>query len=234
MNKLDSKQRIICALDFENMDLAVNLIEKIEAYIQWYKIGIELFTKEGPSAVETVTKRGSSVFLDLKYHDIPATVEKAIMSAANVGVSLLTVHACGGEEMLEACSRARDRIKNAPAILAVTVLTSLDRGDLRKTGIQSSPEEQVLRMGLLAKEAGLDGVVASPMEVASLRKELGEEMLIVTPGVRLDSESQNDHARVHTPRLAIEDGADFIVVGRPIRNAKNPADIAQKYISSIS
>ena len=234
MNKIETKERIICALDFKNMDLALNLIMKIEKYIQWYKIGMELFTKEGPPAVEKVIQRGASVFLDLKYHDIPATVEKAVISAANLGVSLLTVHACGGEEMLEACARAKDRIKDPPAILAVTVLTSLGRESLIKIGVKSDPEEQVLRMGLLAKKAGLDGVVASPMEVASLRNELGKDMLIVTPGVRLESESQNDHARVHTPKLAIEDGADFIVVGRPIRDAKNPEEIAKKYISSIS
>ena len=234
MNKMEPKQRIICALDFKNMDLALNLIKKIETHIQWYKIGMELFTKEGPNAVEAVTKRGCSVFLDLKYHDIPATVEKAIFSAANLGVSLLTVHACGGEEMLEACARARDKIKDPPSILAVTVLTSLSEDSLKKIGLHSRPEEQVLRMGLLAKKAGLDGVVASPMEVAPLRSELGEDMIIVTPGVRLETESQNDHARVHTPKLAIEDGADFIVVGRPIRNASDPVKIAKEYISSIS
>tara|TARA_A100001037_G_C15153093_1_gene641018 strand:- start:7195 stop:7899 length:705 start_codon:yes stop_codon:yes gene_type:complete len=234
MNNMEPKQRIICALDFENIDLALNLIKKIEAHIQWYKIGMELFTKEGPRAVEMVIKRGSSVFLDLKYHDIPATVEKAIFSAANLGVSLLTVHASGGEEMLEACARARDKIKNPPSILAVTVLTSLGKDSLKKIGIKSSPAEQVLKMGLLAKKCGLNGVVASPMEVSQLRGELGKDMLIVTPGVRLDSESQNDHARVHTPKNAIENGADYIVVGRPIRNAENPEEIAQKYISSIS
>ena len=136
MNKIETKERIICALDFKNMDLALNLIMKIEKYIQWYKIGMELFTKEGPPAVEKVIQRGASVFLDLKYHDIPATVEKAVISAANLGVSLLTVHACGGEEMLEACARAKDRIKDPPAILAVTVLTSLGREGLKKIGVK--------------------------------------------------------------------------------------------------
>jgi orotidine-5'-phosphate decarboxylase len=195
---------------------------------------MELFTREGPRAVESVLERGWGVFLDLKYHDIPATAEHAVESAGALGVSLLTVHAAGGPAMLEACARGRDRCQNPPVILAVTVLTSLDAAALSAVGIEHSVEEQVLAAGALAQSVGIDGLVASPREVASLRRELDEKLLIVTPGVRLASGGHDDHARAETPQTAVRDGADMLVIGRPIRDAEDPKVAAEVFARAIA
>lgn len=225
--------RIICALDLPSLGEALRLVDTLEGCIRWYKIGMELFTREGPPAVEAVIQRGGGVFLDLKYHDIPATAERAVEAAGALGVSLLTVHAAGGPAMLEACASGRDRCQTPPAILAVTVLTSLDAEALTAIGVGRPVEEQVLAAAALAKEAGLDGIVASPREVAKLRPALGGDMLIVTPGVRLASGTHDDHARAETPQTAISDGADLLVVGRPIRDAADPKVAAQVFAQAI-
>lgn len=230
---LTPAERIICALDLPSLSDALRLVDALEGCIRWYKIGMELFTRAGPPAVEAVLRRGSGVFLDLKYHDIPATAERAVEAAGALGVSLLTVHAAGGPAMLEACARGRDRCQTPPAILAVTVLTSLDTGALAAIGVDRPVEAQVLASATLAREAGLDGIVASPREVARLRAALGQEMLIVTPGVRLASGGHDDHARAETPQTAIADGADLLVVGRPIRDAADPRVAAQVFAHAI-
>jgi len=230
---LTPAEKIICALDVPTLDDAIRLVDSLEGRVHWFKIGMELFTREGPPAVETILKRRAGVFLDLKYHDIPATAERAVASAGALGVSLLTVHAAGGSAMLEACARGRDSCQTPPAILAVTVLTSLDSNALSTVGIERPVEEQVLAIGTLAKEAGIDGLVASPREVASLRHTLGDDILIVTPGVRLASGGHDDHARAETPQTAIHDGADLLVIGRPIRDAPDPRLAAEVFAQAI-
>ncbi|MEE9240285.1 MAG: orotidine-5'-phosphate decarboxylase [bacterium] len=230
---LTSAERIICALDFPSLDEALRLVDSLGESIRWYKIGMELFTREGPPSVEAVLRRGAGVFLDLKYHDIPATAGRAVEAAGALGVSLLTVHAAGGPDMLEACARGRDRCQAPPAVLAVTVLTSLDSEALSAIGVVRPVKEQVLAAAALAKEAGLDGIVASPREVAELRAAVGEEMLIVTPGVRLASGGHDDHARAETPQTAISDGADLLVIGRPIRDAADPRVAAQIFTQAV-
>ncbi len=226
--------RIICALDVPTLSEAIRLMDTLEDEARWFKIGMELFTGEGPPAVEAALKRGAGVFLDLKYHDIPATAQRAVKSAGEWGVSLLTVHAAGGPAMLEACARGRDTCRNPPAILAVTVLTSLDARALRAIGISEEVEAQVLAMGRLSQEAGLDGVVAAPGEVAALRRSLGDEPLIVTPGVRLESDAHDDHSRAQTPSRAIRDGANLLVVGRPIRDAQEPKAALRAFVDAIA
>lgn len=230
---LAPEERIICALDLPTLDEALRLVDSLDGSVSWFKIGMELFTSEGPRAVESVLGRGAGVFLDLKYHDIPATAERAIEAAGALGVSLLTVHASGGPAMLEACARGRDRCQSPPAVLAVTVLTSLDAAALSAIGMERAVEAQVLRAGGLAREAGIDGLVASPREVASLRRELGEDILIVTPGVRLASGGHDDHARAETPQTAVRDGADLLVIGRPIRDAEDPREAARVFAQAI-
>jgi orotidine-5'-phosphate decarboxylase len=231
---LTPEDRIVCALDLPTLDEALRLVDSLGGRVRWFKIGMELFTREGPRAVESVLERGQGVFLDLKYHDIPATAERAVESAGALGVSLLTVHAAGGPAMLEACARGRDRCQSPPAILAVTVLTSLDASALSAVGIERPVEEQVLAAGALARSAGIDGLVASPREVASLRRELGGELLIVTPGVRLASGGHDDHARAETPQTAVKDGANLLVVGRPIRDAEDPRVAAEVFAQAIA
>ncbi|MEK6709726.1 MAG: orotidine-5'-phosphate decarboxylase, partial [Nitrospinota bacterium] len=200
---LGPAERIICALDLPSLPEALRLVDALGGGVRWFKIGMELFTREGPRAVEEILRRGAGVFLDLKYHDIPATAERAVASAGALGVSLLTVHALGGPAMLEACARGRDRCAKPPAVLAVTVLTSMDQEALGAVGVARPLEEQVLASAELARRAGLDGVVASPQEVAALRKRLGKGPLIVTPGVRLGGGSQDDHARAETPERVL-------------------------------
>lgn len=227
-------ERIICALDLPTLPQALRLVDALEGSVRWFKIGMELFTREGPHAVEEILQRGAGVFLDLKYHDIPATAERAVVSAGTLGVSLLTVHASGGAAMLEACARGRDSCSTPPAVLAVTVLTSLDQAALASVGVSRPLDEQVLAAWEMARRAGLDGVVASPREVAGLRRRLGKEALIVTPGVRLGGGSLDDHARAETPDRAIADGANFLVVGRPIRDAADPAAAVRIFAEAIS
>ena len=232
--ELAPADRIICALDVPTLPEATRLMDALTGEARWFKIGMELFTREGPAAVEAALERGAGVFLDLKYHDIPATAQRAVKSAGELGVSLLTVHAAGSPAMLEACARGRDECRNPPAVLAVTVLTSLDAGALRSIGISREVEDQVLAMGKLTRQAGLDGVVAAPGEVAALRQTFGDAPLIVTPGIRLETDAHDDHARAQTPERAIRDGADLLVVGRPIRDAKQPKDALRAFADAIA
>lgn len=227
-------ERIICALDVPALPEALRLMDALAGCARWFKIGMELFSREGPPAVEAVRARGAGVFLDLKYHDIPATAQRAVKSAGELGVSLLTVHAAGGRAMLEACARGRAECQNPPAVLAVTVLTSLGDADLRAIGVCRGVEDQALAMGRMSREAGLDGVVASPQEVAPLRRLLGAGALIVAPGVRLEADAHDDHARAQTPAHAVQNGASLLVVGRPIRDARDPRAAFRAFADAIA
>lgn len=230
------KDRLIVALDVETLGQAERLIDRLSGVVTAFKVGSQLFTASGPQAIELVQKRGGRVFLDLKYHDIPSTVAGAVREAARLGVFMLNVHAAGGLAMLKAAAETR-RVegKAVPILLAVTVLTSLDRAALqRELNVPLSVEAQALHLAQLAEAAGLDGCVASPEEVRLLRNALGRKWVIVTPGVRPAGTERGDQARIATPEAAVAAGADYLVVGRPILNARDPAGAAAAIIEAIS
>ena len=228
-----TQNRLIVALDVSSATQARQLVQSIGESATTYKIGKQLFTAEGPQSVRDLIASGRKVFLDLKFHDIPNTVRAAVRSAAELGVSMLTVHASGGSKMLKAAVEAAAQSPSRPMILAVTVLTSLSDDDLQETGVSGTVLSQVLRLGALARKAGCGGLVASAKEAAELRRELGEGFAIVTPGVRPAGAAAGDQARVVTPRDAIIAGASHLVVGRPITEASDPAKAARAIIGEI-
>ena len=217
------QNRICCALDFASWSEAEPFARKIAPHVGLLKVGLELFTAEGPSAVRAAAALGRPVFLDLKLHDIPNTVEGAARSAAATGAALLTVHASGGPEMIRAAVRGAG---SGVRILAVTVLTSLDGAALERIGLAGPPESAVVRLAKLAVEAGAGGLVCSPHEVAAVRAAVGPGPLLVVPGVRPTGSALGDQARVATPEVAVRAGADVIVLGRPLRDAPDPAAAA--------
>ena len=229
------RERLIVALDTPALSAAEALVDRLAGVITHFKVGSVLFTAAGPAAVEMVRRRGGRVFLDLKYHDIPATVGAAVEAAARLGVGLLTVHASGGAAMLRAAvkaARAAGEIR--PRILAVTVLTSLDRAILHgELGVPIAVEGHAAHLALLARDAGCDGVVASPREAARLRAILGSGALIVTPGIRPAGGRADDQVRTAAPAAAIRAGADYLVVGRPITEAADPAAAASAILAEI-
>jgi len=187
------------------------------------KVGKELFTREGPALVRRFVGQGHDVFLDLKFHDIPNTVARACEAAAALGVWMVNVHAAGGSKMMRAAREALDAVQDRrPLLIAVTVLTSMDKADLAELGIAAEPEQQVMRLAALARGAGLDGVVCSPREAAPLRGQIGDDFLLVTPGVRPQGAALDDQARVLTPAEAIRQGSSYLVMGRPITRAEDP------------
>ena len=224
------------ALDGSDRTWILETAHGLAGSVGWLKIGLEAFIAFGPELVKEVADTGARVFLDLKLHDIPATVRRASANAAICGVDLLTVHASGGRTMLEAAveGAGEGAAGTPPRIVAVTVLTSLDRDALSELGIGSSPEKLVPRWASLARECGLDGVVCSPLESAQIRRQCGSEFLIVTPGVRPAGSSTDDQRRVLTPRQAIRAGADILVVGRPITRAPDPAEAAREIVREIA
>ena len=230
-----SEDRLIVALDVSSAAAARKIVTDLGDSVHIYKVGMQLYTAEGPQVVRDLLSSGRQVFLDLKYHDIPNTVASAVREAAQLGVSMLTVHASGGEKMLRAAAEAAGDHARVGAdvhvrplqILAVTVLTSMDESELQQTGVSSKLLEQVLRLASMAIDAGCAGVVSSAREVKALRAKLGEDFLIVTPGVRPAGSDHGDQARVVTPAEAIQSGATHIVVGRPITAAKDPAAAAR-------
>ena len=229
---------IIFALDVGTWEEAERFVEELREWVWGFKIGKELFTWMGPKAVEMVQERGGKVFLDLKYHDIPSTVAKAAAMATRLRVSMFNLHALGGLEMMRAAVEAAQEEAEKegllpPTILGVTVLTSLQARDLRAVGIALSVEAEVLQLAVLAQQAGLEGVVASPLEIKQLRKACGEDLVIVTPGVRPDKGRRHDQARVMTPAEAIKAGADYVVIGRPIKEAPDPLKATQKILQEI-
>jgi orotidine-5'-phosphate decarboxylase len=231
---MNSKDRLIVALDVPGATQARQIVQAIGDAATTYKVGKQLFTAEGPQVVRDLVASGRKVFLDLKYHDIPNTVAAAVRSAAELGVSMLTVHASGGSKMLKAAVEAASQSPAKPMVLAVTVLTSLSDSDLREVGIAGDVLSQVLRLGALARAAGCGGVVASAQEARELRRALGEGLAIVTPGVRPAGSSAGDQARVVTPKDAIAAGATYLVVGRPILDAPDPAKAAQQIADEIA
>jgi orotidine-5'-phosphate decarboxylase len=227
------RERLIVALDAADAEKARELVRQLGETVSFYKVGKELFTAVGPSIVRELVSEGKQVFLDLKFHDIPNTVAGAVRSAASLGISLLTVHAAGGSGMLQAAAEAAAQSEARPTLLAVTVLTSLGAADLRQMGVSDGVEAQVLRLAALALRAGCGGIVASAQESARLRQSLGGTFTLVTPGIRPAGGDAADQARVVTPEAAIRAGADYLVVGRPITGAGNPAEAARAIIEQI-
>ncbi len=229
----DPRQRLIVALDVSTAAAAQKIVAAVGNSALTYKVGMQLYTAEGPQVVRDLVASGRRVFLDLKYHDIPNTVGAAVTEAANLGVSMLTVHASGSGRMLRA---AVDAAKARPGlmVLAVTVLTSMDGNDLDKIGVRGTVEETVVRLATIALANGCQGVVASAREASRLRAELGDGFAIVTPGVRPAGSAVGDQVRVVTPAEAIASGASHIVVGRPITEAADPAAEARAILGQIS
>jgi len=228
-----ARGRLVFPLDFATLAEARAAATQLAKAVGVIKVGLELFVSEGPAAAALGRELGIEVFLDLKLHDIPETVERAVASAAALGVRYLTVHASGGFEMLR---RAVARAEQAPSpltILAITVLTSLDEQDLRDQGVEATPRDQVLRLARRAWDAGVRGFVTSPAEVLALRAALGDEALLVTPGIRPIGADAGDQKRIATPARAIADGADLLVVGRPIRDAAEPLAAAEAVVAEI-
>ncbi len=219
--------RLIVALDFPSAEQAFALVSRLEGSVRWFKVGLELYLAAGARVVTELKRLGYSVFLDLKLHDIPNTVAGAVRSVAALGADLLTVHAAGGPAMLRAAAVAAASIENAPRLLAVTVLTSMDAGELAAIGVTGSPAEQVDRLASLAVASGCAGVVCSPQEARSLRHTLPAETLLVTPGIRPTGAGSGDQKRIATPSAALHAGASFLVVGRPIHAAADPRMAAE-------
>jgi orotidine-5'-phosphate decarboxylase len=216
--------RLIVALDFPDTRAALALVDRLQGATRWLKVGLELYIAEGNSLVAELKRRGYSIFLDLKLHDIPNTVASAVRAATHLGVDMLTVHAAGGPEMLTAAVAAAE---SRLTLLAVTVLTSMDADQLEATGVPGTPAAQVDRLAAMALACGVGGFVCSPNEVASLRKRLGSEPLLVIPGIRPEGADAGDQRRVATPAVAIASGANYLVVGRPITRAEDPEAAAR-------
>jgi orotidine-5'-phosphate decarboxylase len=234
-----ARSRLIFALDVPTTRAALGLVDLLRKEVGLFKIGKQLFVHAGPEIVRAVQKRGGEVFLDLKFHDIPRTVAAAGVEAARLGVFLFNVHAAGGLAMMRETAREVAKVCRVerlrrPRVVAVTVLTSLDGRDLREVGMGRSVERQVTRLAKLAQTAGLDGVVASPLEIAAIRKHCGARFLVVTPGVRPPQGEMQDQKRVMTPEAAIRAGADYLVVGAPIRDARDPVAAARTIVAAIA
>ena len=229
------EKRIIVALDFNAAKIALNLVDSLDPKLCRLKVGKELYTACGPDLLKQIQNRGFEVFLDLKFHDIPNTVAKAVNVAGNMGVWMLNVHASGGQAMMEAAREALLEFgSKRPKLIAVTVLTSLVQLDLNQIGIDSSPEEQVSKLALLTRDAGLDGVVCSAAETRLLRAQLPEEFFLVTPGIRRATDAAGDQKRVLGPADAVRSGSDYLVVGRPITQADSPNEALLEFNSAIA
>ncbi len=229
----DPRQRLIVALDVSTAAAAQKIVAAVGDSATTYKVGMQLYTAEGPQVVRELVASGRQVFLDLKYHDIPNTVGKAVSEAAKLGVSMLTVHASGSSNMLRAAVEAA-RVRPQLMVLAVTVLTSMDDRDLDKIGVRGTVQDTVVRLATIALANGCQGIVTSAREASTLRAELGHDFALVTPGVRPAGSSVGDQVRVVTPAEAIAAGASHIVVGRPITAAADPAAEARAILSQIS
>ncbi len=233
-------EKIIIALDFLELKDVKNIVEKLNGVINFFKVGSTLYTKLGPKVVEYLKSRNNRIFLDLKFHDIPSQVAGACEAAVDLGIDMLNVHSLGGFEMMEEAFKAiylrsEQRKKPKPVLLGVTILTSIDEACFRDLfgDVVRSLDDQVLFLAGLARSAGLDGVVASPHEIKLIKEKIGKDFLVVTPGVRPEGEEESDQARVLTPREAIEAGADYIVIGRPITRASDPVKAAEQIIKSL-
>jgi len=228
----EARERLIVALDFPSGREALDFVDRLDGACQWFKVGLELFLAAGGSIVETLRQRGYSVFLDLKFHDIPNTVAAAVRSVAPLGPQFLTVHAAGGPAMLAAAAEAAASFADPPRLLAVTVLTSMDSFQLASTGIAETPAQHALRLAKMANANGIPGFICSPEEASSLHAALPEATL-VTPGIRPSGSASGDQRRIATPAAAIAAGADYLVVGRPITQAGSPAAAARAILEEI-
>jgi orotidine-5'-phosphate decarboxylase len=226
-----TEEKIIVALDVATKKEALALVDQLREQIPFFKIGLQLYTAEGPEIVRAVRRMEANVFLDLKLHDIPNTVARTVESASALGVQLLTIHLSGGAEMIRAAITAR---KGKFSILGVTVLTSANDQTLRQIGVASEMESQVLRLSRLGVENGIDGIVASPHEIKILRAEFGNKIKIVVPGIRPIWADAGDQKRVMTPREAIEAGADYLVIGRPITAHPKPREAVKKILADLN
>lgn len=221
---------LIVALDVPDQDAALRLVERLGPAAPFYKIGLQLFTRCGPGVVEAVQGTGAKVFLDLKFHDIPNTVRQSVESACALGVDFVTIHLSGGGAMIRAAAEGA----RGATVLGVTVLTSSSRETLREVGTDAAVEDQVLRLARLAVENGVTGIVASPLEVSLLRQVFADGLTIVTPGVRPVWAEANDQQRTMTPKAAMQAGADFLVIGRPITGQANPREAAERILAELT
>ncbi|MDC4234972.1 orotidine-5'-phosphate decarboxylase [Pasteurella multocida] len=226
--------KIIVALDYEKEEEALRLVDQIDPSLCRLKVGKEMFTTLGTKFVKALHDRNFDVFLDLKFHDIPNTVARAVRSAADLGVWMVDLHASGGLRMMEEAKKILEPYgKDAPLLISVTVLTSMEDLDLLQIGINTSPMEQVIRLANLTQRAGLDGVVCSPQEVEILRANCGKDFKLITPGIRPIGSDFGDQRRVMTPAGAIQAGSDYLVIGRPITQADNPAEVLKSINASL-
>lgn len=229
------KNKTIIALDVSSREQALHLVKELRELTSMFKVGSQLFMVTGPAIVQEIVEMGGKVFLDLKFHDIPNTVSRAAVEAARLGVSLLTIHASGGRAMMESvAAELHEKFGTSrPAVIAVTVLTSLDARILNELGVERPIEQQVQRLALLAQSAGVDGVVCSMREIQVVRKVVNPSFLIVTPGIRMPDQSLNDQQRIATPHDAIAAGADYIVIGRAVTDERDPRDAMERLLQSI-
>ncbi|MFV1466625.1 orotidine-5'-phosphate decarboxylase [Idiomarina sp. HB] len=225
--------KIYVALDCQTQEEADQLVSRLPSGQVGLKVGKELFTSIGPEWVRKQVEQGFSIFLDLKFHDIPNTVAKAVTSAAKIGVDIVNVHASGGSDMMKAAKDALEPFDNPPLLIAVTVLTSMSDADLADIGIQVTAEQQVLNLAKLTQKAGLDGVVCSAQEARMVKDALGESFKLVTPGIRPANSATDDQKRVMTPKEAMLAGVDYMVIGRPITRSENPEETVAEILASI-
>jgi len=229
-----SDSRIIVALDFPSAEQALALVTRLSPELCRLKVGKELFTRAGPQLVERLVQQDFDVFLDLKFHDIPNTVAAACRAATELGVWMLNVHALGGREMMQAAREAINSAAHKPLLIAVTILTSMNEAALREVGLTKSAQEHVLALAALAKTAGLDGVVCSAQEAKSLKAALGQDFKLVTPGIRPSGAATGDQKRVMTPGAAIQAGANYLVIGRPVTQAADPVAVLEDIRQEIA
>ena len=230
----EARRRLIVALDVPNAPAALELVDRLEGTCHWFKVGLELFVAAGPAILERLVARGHSIFLDLKFHDIPNTVAGAVRSAARLGARLLTVHALGGPAMLAAARAALDGVANAPELLAVTMLTSMDAAQVSAVGLAKTPADEVELLARMGLQAVMRGFVCAPEEVGKLRALTGPDGVLVIPGIRPAGAEIGDQKRVETPADALRNGASYLVVGRPITQAANPAEAAAAILKEMA
>lgn len=224
---------IIVALDVDSKDKALQLADQLDPTLCHVKVGKELFTRCGTEVIQALHQRGFEIFLDLKFHDIPNTTAQAVCAAADLGVWMVNVHASGGRKMMETCVERLKKANYATQLIAVTVLTSLERQDLLDIGLDVEPQQHVRRLAKLTQECGLDGVVCSAQEAKILRQDLGDDFVLVTPGIRPAGANDDDQKRIVTPQQAIADGATHLVIGRPITQSPSPKHTLAEIVASL-
>ncbi|HAZ95349.1 MAG TPA: orotidine-5'-phosphate decarboxylase [Porticoccaceae bacterium] len=231
---MPSNSPVIVALDFDNQQAALSLADQLDPSQCRLKVGKELFTAAGPALVKALVARDFDVFLDLKFHDIPNTVAKAVKASADLGVWMANVHASGGSRMMSAAKQALDEQGSEMQLIAVTVLTSMDDTDLLETGVQRSPSEQVMHLAKLTQKSGLQGVVCSAQEASALKSALGPAFKLITPGIRLPDSAADDQRRIVSPTDAVAMGSDYLVIGRPITQSAQPLETLRQINQSLT